>query len=338
MLRHLYTLAIWLYTAGIHVAAPFHKKAAQWVAGRRPGQPSPALPPGALRPVCTLWLHAASLGEFEQGRPLLEAVRQRHPDWRILLSFFSPSGYEMRKHYPHADWVGYLPPDLPASVEAFLEEAKPNVAVFVKYEFWANYLFALRERSIPTLLVSALFRPDQPFFRWYGSLWRQMLRAYTHLFVQDRASADLLLSVGVSSVTVAGDTRVDRVLQIAQQAAPDALVADFVGQDSPFVLVAGSTWEADEDLIAEALKQWAGRQQVRLIIAPHDPAEAHVSRIEGLFAGSLRYSRAKAAAAAASATCLIIDNVGLLNTLYRYGSAAYIGGGHGKGIHNTLEP
>lgn len=334
----LYTLAIRLYVVGIRLAALFHPKARQWVAGRaQPLRlPQEALVAGAR----VFWLHAASLGEFEQGRPLLETVRRRHPDWRIVLTFFSPSGYEMRKHYDQADWVGYLPPDVPAQVRHFLDEVKPDVAVFVKYEFWANYLFELQRRGIPTFLVSALFRSGQPFFHPLGTLWRRMLRSYSHLFLQDQASARLLESVGITHFSVVGDTRVDRVLHIAAHALPNEVVQRFAGTFGDFVLVAGSTWERDERLLADALHQWAGRGNLRLIVAPHDPSEEAVRRIMDLFPGAVRYSQMQADTPLplAGLPCLIIDNVGLLNTLYRYGSAAYIGGGLGKGIHNTLEP
>jgi len=403
MLRPLYTLAIHLLTAGIRVAALFHPKAKQWVAGRRHWRSK--LAPSTVssqrstvngQQPTVVWLHAASLGEFEQGRPIIESLRERHPDWRIVLTFFSPSGYEVRKNYPHADLVCYLPADTPRNAADFLEKIRPDVAIFVKYEFWANYLFELKKRGTPTLLVSALFRETQPFFQWYGGFWREILGCFTHFFLQNQPSAKLLQSIGFQNLTVAGDTRVDRVLSLAAWAAENAVVAAFCqphprplpqregrhdihrdasehaspplslgegsgvgltsGQVSMTTLVVGSSWEADENLIARALQRFAASagatssrpgtaDPIRLIIAPHDPSEKNVERICEQFAGAMRYSVVSRQSTVNSQqstvnghSTLVIDNVGLLNTLYRYGTVAYIGGGFGKGIHNTLEP
>lgn len=362
MARLLYTLAIHLLTAGIRLASIFHPKAKQWVAGRRkwreqlakatngkPLTPPPSLltpHPSPLTPHC-LWLHAASLGEFEQGRPILEAVREQYPDWRIVLTFFSPSGYEVRKNYPHADLVCYLPADTPRNAADFMDLIQPDVAIFVKYEFWANYLFELKKCGTPTLLVSALFREKQPFFRWYGGFWRQMLGCFTHFFLQNKPSAKLLQSIGFHNLTVAGDTRVDRVLSIAAGAAENAVVEKFSPPQPPptgslggAVLVVGSSWEADETVILAALQLSENLNDTRIIIAPHEPSEKNVERICQQFTGALRYSQAALPSTLypLPSTILIIDNIGLLNTLYRYGTVAYIGGGFGKGIHNTLEP
>ncbi|MBC7774605.1 MAG: 3-deoxy-D-manno-octulosonic acid transferase, partial [Phycisphaerae bacterium] len=268
----MYEFAIRLFTLGIQMAAIFNTKARLWVQGRKDwrqkskvksqkstvngqrstvnGQKSKVN--GQKSKV--LWLHAASLGEFEQGRPVIEAFRERFPDWKIVLTFFSPSGYEVRKNYPHADLVCYLPADTRRNARDFLDLIQPDIAIFVKYEFWANYLFELKKRGIPTLLVSALFRPSQPFFKGYGGFWRKMLGCFTHIFVQNGTSGKLLQSVGIQNFTIAGDTRVDRVLKIAESAPENEIVKAFVGAASSQVLVVGSSWEPDQAVIFRALQ------------------------------------------------------------------------------------
>lgn len=340
----MYEFAIRLLTLGIHIAAIFNIKARLWVQGRANwrehlksrvnGQKSKVL-----------WLHAASLGEFEQGRPIIEAFRAQFPNWKIVLTFFSPSGYEIRKDYPHADLVCYLPADTRQNARDFLDIIQPDTAIFVKYEFWANYLFELKKRSIPTVLVSALFRPSQPFFKWYGGFWRRMLACFSHIFVQNEGTGKLLQSIEIQNFTVAGDTRVDRVLKIAEGTKENKIVAAF--RKSPIedglcnLLIAGSTWPQDESLLAEGLRL-SLVDDVKVVFAPHDPSPKSVSHILTFlpyveFGTTLLYSQAKPEIAA-QASNLIIDNIGLLNTLYQYGTIAYIGGGFGKGIHNTLEP
>jgi len=326
-----------LMNLGMWLAALFNPKARKWVEGRRNWrQQYQADMVGASG---VLWVHAASLGEFEQGRPLIEAFRTRHPDWKIVLSFFSPSGYEIRKNYPYADLICYLPADTRRNARDFLDIIRPDAAIFVKYEFWGNYLHELKKRNTPTLLVSALFRPEQPFFQWYGAYWRDMLRCFTHFFVQNKDAENLLQSIGFHNITVAGDTRVDRVLTIAAQAPENELVAAFTAGQAP-VLIAGSSWEADEKIYLPVLQE-PEFQYLKLIIAPHDVAESNVVRtyqsVKKDDSKITRYSRADKKTSAA-ARVLLIDNIGLLNTLYRYGTIAYIGGGFGKGIHNTLEP
>lgn len=329
----LYELIIRLLTAGIRVAALFHPKARRWVQGRRDWRNRYRT--AFQKKGRVLWVHAASLGEFEQGRPLIEAIRESYPGWQIVLTFFSPSGYEIRKNYPHADFIGYLPADTSRNARDFLDLIQPDVAVFVKYEFWANYLMALKSRSTPTLLVSALFRPGQPFFKWYGGFWRRMLSCFTHLFLQNESSGQLLRDAGFQNWTVAGDTRVDRVLKLAENAPENAIVKTFAG-DSP-VLVAGSSWEVDESIFLLVLNL-PEFKQLKLVIAPHEPSEKHLARLIPKL--SRPYSRYSSwlKGAQPSPEVLLIDNVGMLNTLYRYGTVAYIGGGFGKGIHNTLEP
>ncbi|MCC7506174.1 MAG: 3-deoxy-D-manno-octulosonic acid transferase [Saprospiraceae bacterium] len=335
----LYNFFIRLFLFGIRLAAPFVPKARKWVDGRRNWRSRYRA--DFQKKSRVLWVHAASLGEFEQGRPVIEGFRQQHPDWQIVLSFFSPSGYEIRKNYPHADFIAYLPADTPANARDWLDLIRPDAAVFVKYEFWANYLFALKKRQTPTVLISALFRPDQAFFRWYGGFWRRMLGCFDRFFVQNEASARLLGGIGIEAVEVAGDTRVDRVLQIAETAPANALVAQF-SASAPATLIVGSSWPADEDLLIAALAK-PEFQDLKVVFAPHEPAAAQVqqleTRLKNAFPQALvaRYSQSGEKEAAA-ARFLIIDNIGMLNTLYRYGWIAYIGGGFGRGIHNTLEP
>lgn len=345
----LYEIGIRVFVSGIRLAALFNPKARLWVAGRRHWRQRlrsaiPISQSQTPNPKC-LWVHVASLGEFEQGRPLIEAFREQHPDWRIVLTFFSPSGYEIRKNYPHADLICYLPADTRRNARDFVEWIKPDAAIFVKYEFWANHLSELKKRRIPTLLVSALFRESQPFFRWYGDFWRAMLGCFTHFFVQNRASAALLQSIGFQNTSVAGDTRVDRVLKIAEAAGANEVLAAFqkspVDQSPCDLLIAGSTWPPDEALIAAALRR-APAGDMKVVLTPHDPSPKSVAHILSLlpqdeFGATMSYSGARPETAT-RASNLVIDNVGMLNTLYRYGKIAYIGGGFGKGIHNTLEP
>jgi 3-deoxy-D-manno-octulosonic-acid transferase len=330
----LYNLSIHLLQAAIWLAALFNPKAKKWVNGRRHWRANYRQLSRQMPMPKTLWVHVSSLGEFEQGRPVIEQFRSEFPDWRIVLTFFSPSGYEVRKDYPLVDAVWYLPADTPRNAHDFIEMLQPTAAIFVKYDFWANHLFELKKRGIPTLLVSALFRPSQPFFRWYGGLWRQMLGCFTHIFVQNSSSATLLQHIDFQKVTIAGDTRVDRVLRIAEEVKPNPVVEVFAGHSPVFVV--GSSWEADEQLLIPVL-QMAEFQHYKIIVAPHEPSERNVKRICGQFKAVVRYSNASTHPLE-SARVLVIDNIGLLNTLYRYGSMAYIGGGFGAGIHNTLEP
>lgn len=338
-MRILYEIAIRLYAFVIRCLGPLNEKAKKWSDGRKnwrhllqeqvkhwEGQP-------------VFWLHAASLGEFEQGRPLIEAIRTQYPHWKIVLSFFSPSGYEIRKNYDFADYVCYLPADTRRNARDFVEILQPRLAVFVKYEFWLHYLFALKHKGTPTLLISGIFRPNQPFFQWYGSLWRQMLRAFTHFFVQNDASAQLLGSLGFQNVTIAGDTRIDRVLKIVQEAQPIPIAANFKASAQSPIFIVGSSWDNDEKVYLPILQN-ADFQYFKTIIAPHSLLPAHVLHLEQQIARSsksIRYSQA-AQIDLAPYPFLIIDNIGMLNQLYQYGHIAYIGGGFGKAIHNILEP
>ena len=279
-----------------------------------------------------VWVHAASLGEFEQGRPLIERIRAAHPHIKILLTFFSPSGYEVRKNYEGADIVCYLPFDTPLNARRFVRMANIKMAFFIKYEFWRNYIGALYRKGIPVYSVSSIFRPDQIFFKWYGKGYADCLRRITHFFVQNDASIELLKSLGITAVTKTGDTRFDRVLDIMNQAKELPIVEAFAkGQK---VLIAGSSWGPDEDLFIPYFNK---RKDLKLVIAPHVVNEGHLSEIERkLQRPALRYSKATPEEAA-KADCLIIDCYGLLSSIYRYATVAYVGGGFGVGIHNVPE-
>jgi 3-deoxy-D-manno-octulosonic-acid transferase len=339
-MRALYSLNIFFYGVAIRIASLFNAKAKLWVKGRVNVFDDLQKKIGVdNKPV--VWFHCASLGEFEQGRPLIESFRKENPQYKILLTFFSPSGFEVRKNYAGADIISYLPLDTPGNAKRFLEIIKPSLVFFVKYEFWLNFLGELRKRKISHFLISAIFRNDQVFFKSYGKIFRDALKGYSWIFTQEKNSIELLKSIGVSTASVAGDTRFDRVSEIAA-AAKEILIAEkFSGNDKK-VLVAGSTWEADEKNLFPAFKNSSGKGW-KLIIAPHELGEAHLSSIEkgiseiGIPPNEIvRFSRADEKTIGEKKV-LIIDNVGMLSSLYRYGKIAYIGGGFGKSIHNILE-
>lgn len=331
--RFLYNLSVSLFSVAIRMAVPFSNKAKLWVTGRYDWKNRyKSINSTAGK---TLWMHVSSLGEFEQGRPVLERFRQEYPDWHIILSFFSPSGFEIRKNYTGADSVVYLPADTPDNARAFLDIIRPDLVVFVKYDFWFNYLSELSNRKIPVLLVSGLFRKEQPFFRWYGDLWRRMLTFFDEIQVQNLESAKLLKDAGFENMSVAGDTRVDRVLALAASAPVNTKVAAFTNSSYP-VFIAGSSWEADESIFLPVLKKERFKH-IKIIIAPHDPSERNVIRLLDEAPEPIRYSEYNPELHLDCRT-LIIDNIGMLNTLYRYAHVAFIGGGFGKSIHNTLEP
>lgn len=332
----LYTAGIHLYQGALRLAALRVDKAADMLRGRRDTIAAlRALPQQGPR----VWLHAASLGEFEQGRPLMEWLRRERPDTRIILSFYSPSGYRVRRDWPGADAVVYLPADTPRAARAFIDTLQPDMAIFVKYEFWANFLFALRDRQIPIYLISGIFRSGQPFFRPWGGLWREMLRCFTRLYVQDEASRRLLASAGTDSVTVAGDTRFDRVTDIMRGVRPIAALDRFCASPQKLTLIFGSSWPADEAVYIPWLK--SRRERLHVIIAPHEFNPARLDTLERQLAPELkavRYSHIKDDPALADgADCLIMDCFGLLSSAYRYARVAYIGGGFGAGIHNINE-
>lgn len=326
----IYNLIIYLYASAVRLAALFNKKASLMVAGHT--EAFNKLKKEIDSSAKYIWFHAASLGEFEQGRPLIEEIRKQYPDYKILQTFFSPSGYEVRKNYKGADIVCYLPFDTPGNAHRFIALAKPCMAFFVKYEFWKNYLVELNRKSIPVYSVSSIFRDNQIFFRWYGASYRNVLKQFTHLFVQNEYSVSLLEKIGVRNTTVVGDTRFDRVLEICKQAKELPIVEQFKG--NAVTLVAGSSWAPDEDIF---IPYFNAHPKMKLIIAPHVIDESHIKEIIGkLDRTVVRYTQATPETVA-QADCLIIDCFGLLSSIYRYGEIAYIGGGFGVSIHNTLE-
>jgi len=326
----IYNSGIACYSAALTLAAPFHRKAALIVKGRRQvfDYLRQHLHPGDSY----LWVHAASLGEFEQGRPVMEALKEQYPDTRILLTFFSPSGYEIRKHYAGADLICYLPADTPDNARRLLELVPVTGAVFIKYEFWANYLTELNRRGIPAYSIAAIFRKDQLFFKSYGSWYRRVLYRFRKIFVQDHDSLQLLKELHLTNATVAGDTRFDRVKAVAESARRFPEIEEFI-RDGRKVIVAGSSWPQDEELLA---KYFIEQPDVKLILVPHEIHGGHLAGITRLLPESRRYTQLKAGEFA-DLRCLVIDTIGMLSSVYRYATIAYIGGGFGAGIHNTLE-
>lgn len=331
-MRLLYTLGIYLFRVAIGLAAIFNPKAKAWIVGRK--SVFWELEEAIQRPI-DIWIHCASLGEFEQGRPLIEALRKQYPEKQFLLSFFSPSGYEIRKDYTEVDHVCYLPLDTPQKVHRFLDIVQPRLAIFVKYEFWQNYLYALQSRSIPTLLISAIFYKKQAFFQWYAAAFRPVLDCFIQIFVQNESSAKLLRQIKVSHFQIAGDTRVDRVLAIAKTAKEFPLLSIFTTNVPN--LIAGSTWPADEIILANYIN--TDSSNWKYVIAPHDISESHIVQLLARFdVPTLRYTSITDTTKLSDARVLIVDTIGMLSQLYQYGTLAYIGGGFGAGIHNTLEP
>ena len=325
----MYSLGIYLMALGVRVAALFKEKLRKMVQGHRATWQMLRALSGKDTYV---WFHAASLGEFEQGRPLMERLRREHPEKKILLTFFSPSGYEVRKNYDGADLVCYLPFDTPLNARRFIKLARPEAAFFIKYEFWRNYIEVLYKRGIPCYSVSSIFRENQIFFRPYGRGYARCLNRMTHLFVQNETSRRLLEGIGVTNVDVVGDTRFDRVLDIRNAAKPLPLAERFAGCWK--VLVAGSSWPQDEEIIIPYFNK---HPNLKLVLAPHVVSEEHLQAIERQLARpALRYSKATPKAVA-EVDCLIIDCYGLLSSIYRYASMAYVGGGFGVGIHNVPE-
>lgn len=335
-MKLLYNLSIYLYSIAIHIASIFNNKAKLWVTGRK--DIFKKLEKDFTNRLSTeslIWIHCASLGEFEQGRPLIEKIRKDKKEVKIMLTFFSPSGYEIRKNYSMADYVYYLPADTPFNAKKFISTIKPTAALFVKYEFWFNYLNELKTQHIPTYLVCGIFRTDQHFFKNYGTWFGKQLGAFTHFHLQDDSSEKLLNQIGYKNTTVAGDTRFDRVLEIAENAKEIKFIKQFSTDKK--VIIAGSTWAED---IQHLSKLQLGQDGYKMIVAPHEVEESSVQNTisvlnnTGLKIG--RYSKV-CEETVSRIDILVIDNIGMLSSLYQYGTIAYIGGGFGKGIHNILE-
>lgn len=327
----MYNLVIYLYLLGVVIYSRFNEKVRMMWRGEREAFRilREKVDPNAKY----VWFHAASLGEFEQGRPLIERLRKEHPEYKILLTFFSPSGYEVRKNYEGADIICYLPLDTITNARRFLRQVQPVAAFFIKYEFWYNYLHILKHRGVPVYSVSSIFRPEQVFFKWYGRQYRRVLNCFTHFFVQNEISKELLAKIHITNVTVVGDTRFDRVLQIKEAAKQLPIVEAFKQNDQVFV--AGSSWAPDEEIFIPYFKK---HPEWKMIIAPHVIGEEHLRQIEKLLEGRkvVRYTEATETDAR-NADVLIIDCFGLLSSIYHYGEIAYVGGGFGVGIHNVLE-
>ncbi len=334
----MYNLIIYLYQLGIFIASLFNEKVRKMWRGER--RAIRILKEKVDPDAKYVWFHAASLGEFEQGRPLMEQLRREHPEYKILLTFFSPSGYEVRKDYTGADIICYLPIDTVTNARRFLRTIRPVMAFFIKYEFWYNYLHILKHRGVPVYSVSSIFRPGQIFFRWYGRQYGQVLKCFTRFYVQNEISRELLSTIGIHEVTVVGDTRFDRVLQIKEAAKQLPIVEAFVASPTPRqCFVAGSSWQPDEEIFIPFFNE---HPDWKLIIAPHVIGEDHLQQIEKLLVGRkvVRYSSLEHVDLPDHLTnyeVLIIDCFGLLSSIYHYADVTYVGGGFGVGIHNTLE-
>ena len=364
----MYNIIIYIYLFGIAIASLFNKKVKKLWQGER--QALSILRSKVKPDDKYVWFHAASLGEFEQGRPIMERLRKEHPEYKILLTFFSPSGYEVRKNYEGADIICYLPIDTPFNARRFLRTVRPVMAFFIKYEFWYNYLHILKHRGIPTYSVSSIFRDGQIFFRWYGKQYGKVLKCFTHFFVQNEKSRELLASIGITNVSISGDTRFDRVLEIKELAKKLEIVEAFVdsfrsagvqecrsadntssannlstessnlstcqlvNSSTKKIFVAGSSWQPDEEIF---IKYFNEHPDWKLIIAPHVIGESHLQQIiKQLDMPVVRYTQTTPEEAR-NARCLIIDCFGLLSSIYNYGTVSYVGGGFGVGIHNVLE-
>jgi 3-deoxy-D-manno-octulosonic-acid transferase len=331
-MKFFYNITIFLYSVLIRLAAPFNIKARQISEGRNHVFAGIIDKIKYDKPI--IWVHCASLGEFEQGRPLIEAIRKLHPQYRIFLTFFSPSGYEIRKNYELADYIFYLPSDTKGNAGKLIDLVKPEKVFFVKYEFWFHYINELKKGQIPLYLVSAIFRPDQQFFKntpW-GKWYRQMLFGFSHFFVQDEKSVELLGSIGLTNVTRAGDTRFDRVAEIARNGKVIPLVEKFKGNS--LLVVAGSTWKPDEELLVQFIHNNPG---IKFIIAPHETKAGNTDRLINLLKTPVICYTDSTEDKVINKQVMIVDTIGILSSIYKYADLAYIGGGFGVGIHNTLE-
>jgi len=334
-MRFLYNCFIYAYKSLINLASLFNSKAKLWINGRKNifEKLEQRIKPGEK----IIWFHCASLGEFEQGRPLIERLKTQDSRLKTLLTFFSPSGYEIRKNYEGADYIFYLPADTPANAKKFLSITKPHLAFFIKYEFWFNYLSELKKNNTPTFLVSGILRNDHYFFKWYGAYFKKQLSCFTHFFLQDENSKKLLEQSGFTNTTVSGDTRFDRVYELKSKVKKIDLIEKFKGDSK--LLIAGSTWEEDEQLLAQSLKEFKIQGlKFNVVIVPHEIHESHINHVENLFQdfNPIRFTKADVQNIS-DKNVLIVDTIGILSSIYQYGHVAFIGGGFTKGIHNILE-
>lgn len=328
-MRFLYNIGIYLYILLIRIASVKNKKAAAWINGRK--DLLKLIEARLSKEKRYVWFHFASLGEFEQGRPVLEEFKATHASAPIVITFFSPSGYVVRKNYPLADHVFYLPADTRSNAKEFIRLLNPTMAIFTKYEYWYHYFDELHIKNVPLYLISGVFRKEQAFFNWYGGFQRKILSCVSHFFVQNEESRDLLLGIGIENVTVSGDTRFDRVEYNAQHRVENKLISNFCAESKVFI--GGSTWLEDEKLIANLYHDYP---EWKFIIATHEVNPKRVEEVIKLFPNASKYSQIDDSTAK-NLRILIIDNIGILSSLYQYASIAYIGGGFGVGIHNTLE-
>lgn len=327
----IYDIGIYLYIFFIRIASLKNQKAAAWISGRK--DIFKIIEDRIDKNQRYVWFHFASLGEFEQGRPLLERLKTENPETSILITFFSPSGYEIRKNYPLADHVFYLPADIKSNAQKFIRLINPSIAIFTKYEYWYHYFEELHRNKIPLYIISGIYRKEQPFFKWYGGLYRQMLKWVSHIFVQNESSRQLLEGIGIKNVTVSGDTRFDRVAENVGYVKKIPMIKAFCGDKNIFI--AGSTWPEDEKILYHLLKK---HPSWKFIIAPHEVNTERINDVKDLFTDHITYSAAENQPSELSKRqTLIIDNIGILSSVYQYGKVAYIGGGFGKGIHNTQE-
>ena len=327
----LYNIFIIVFEIAVKIAAIGNAKAKQWVEGRKNTWQQLKKQVSSNEPL--IWIHASSAGEFEQAKPLIEELKKNYPYYKVLVTFFSPSGYNVAKNYSPADYTFYLPVDTTRNARCFIEAINPSIVIFVKYDFWYHYLLTIHNKKIPLLLISSVFRKEQTFFKWYGGFYKNMLGFFTQIFVQDKFSFEILQKNGITHITLSGDTRFDQVHAIASNFIEIPFIKEFIGSNK--VLVAGSTWPDDESLLKETLGSFS---ELKLLIAPHEIHEQHIQAIQKQFPGSVLYSEMKNNVANNHATVLIIDTVGLLSKLYHYATVAYVGGGFTRdGIHNVLE-
>ncbi len=330
----MYNLGIHLFSFGIAIASHFSEKIKKMWQGEH--EAFDVLKSKVDPSAQYIWVHAASLGEFEQGRPLIEHIKKEHPEQKVLLTFFSPSGYEVRKNYQEADIICYLPIDTASNARRFLSLIRVKMAFFIKYEFWYNYMHILKQQGVPVYSISCIFRENQIFFRWYGKPYSKVLNCITHFYAQNEESRQLLAGLGLTNVTVTGDTRFDRVLQIRDAAKHLAIVEKFIAGNPSKVFVAGSSWQPDEEIF---IKYFNEHRDWKLIIAPHVISEEHLKQIEKQLEGRkvVRYTEAENASGLDKCDALIINCFGLLSSIYHYAQVTYVGGGFGVGIHNVLE-
>ncbi len=334
----LYNLSIYAFKLGLKLASPFNPKAKLWIRGRKNWKDELKNKVESLQLEKSIWFHCASLGEFEQGRPVLEKLKKENTLQKIVLTFFSPSGFEVQKNYPYADLVFYLPDDTNSNANYFLEILNPKLVIFVKYEFWLNYLFVLEKKQIPTFLISTVIKKHQPFFKWYGGAFRKALATYKTIYTQDQESLILLESLGIKSGKLAGDTRFDRVLQITES--PKMITEIELFAKDSFVIIAGSSWQKDEELLVESYQLLKYKYpKIKLIIAPHEIDENNIERIKNLLVKhQINFHLHSTNLAITNQSVLVIDAIGFLSSIYQYGSVSFIGGGFNNGIHNLLEP